>query len=261
MTPEEWKTLCDTVTDRMKVFTRPFVTPIVYEATDEKARIGSGTYVELADDGSGGATLLTCEHVARCQPQQHRPNGSEKLISLSGVVCSDRDPTDAATIKIGKSTWLEQAHEAEQLSIGKFARTHSPVKDEILFFRGLAGENAYVGFGGFDAIITGYSSQEKRETGDSQIFEIFWEPDKTQITQATDAAARERVKYDNAEGFSGSLVWNTRFVEMGCDINTWSPSDAVVTGMLRRWDTATRTLLAWRSEHLIAWLKARPSWA
>jgi hypothetical protein len=67
-------------------------------------------------------------------------------------------------------------------------------------------------------------------------------------------ASKERVRYDDPEGFSGSLVWNTRFVELGCDLSAWRPHEAVVTGLLRRWDTSTRTLLTWRVEHLLAWL-------
>jgi hypothetical protein len=260
-TREQWDALCGIVADQMKVFTRPFVTPIVHEALGQKARIGSGTYIDFSHSGVGDTTLLTCEHVARYQPQQHRPNGSGQLISLSGVACTDRDPIDAATVRVSSLTWAERAHEAKPLPIRKFAPKHNPVEDEILFFRGLAGENAYVGFGGFDAIITGYCSQEKRETGNSQIFEIFWEPDKTQITSNTNSTAREKVKYDNGEGFSGSLVWNTRFVETGCDINVWNPCEAVVTGLLRRWDTTNQTLLVWRIEHLTAWLAARPVWA
>jgi hypothetical protein len=36
----------------------------------------------------------------------------------------------------------------------------------------------------------------------------------------------------------------------------WTPDDAVVTGLLRRWDTGTKTLLVFRVEHLRAFLEA-----
>jgi hypothetical protein len=36
----------------------------------------------------------------------------------------------------------------------------------------------------------------------------------------------------------------------------WRPEDAAVTGLLRRYDASTGTLLAWRVEHLLAWLRA-----
>jgi len=142
---EQWNEIAGAVTDRMKDFTRPFVTPLVHEAAGERPRIGSGTYIDLSDGGSGDITLLTCEHVARYQPQQHKPYGSEQLLSLSGVICADRDPVDTATVKVGSTAWSEQAHEARSLSISSFAPKHGPVKDELIFFRGLAGSNCGLG--------------------------------------------------------------------------------------------------------------------
>lgn len=135
-----------------------------------------------------------------------------------------------------------------------FATKHAPVEKELLFFRGLAGENARLAFGVFDRALTGYCSQEVPNGGDGQIFEILWSPPNTTITAGTDTRVRSTIRYNDAQGYSGSLVWNTRFVEMGCDSNKWSPEVAQVTGLLRRWDTTTASLLAWRVEHLLAWL-------
>ena len=54
---------------------------------------------------------------------------------------------------------------------------------------------------------------------------------------------------------SGSLVWNTKFLEVTQTGETWDPErHAVVTGMLRRWDQDTSSLLVWRVEHLLNWL-------
>lgn len=102
--------------------------------------------------------------------------------------------------------------------------------------------------------MTGYCSQEVPGGGDSEIFEILWSPPHARITSGTDPKARTTVRFNDAGGYSGSLVWNTRFVEMGCNLNRWSPGEAQVTGLLRRWDTTTTSLLAWRVEHLLAWL-------
>ena len=79
-------------------------------------------------------------------------------------------------------------------------------------------------------------------------------PEETWITSGTSDEVRCRVKYNNPAGFSGSLVWNTRFVELGCDFQKWCPNEAVVTGLLRRFDEDTNTLLVWRVEHLHGWL-------
>jgi len=107
---------------------------------------------------------------------------------------------------------------------------------------------------GVDAIISGYCSQEKLETSDDQIFEILWCPEEASITSGTSDDVRARFKYNDPAGFSGSLVWNTRFLELKCDFQKWNPSEAVVTGLLRRFDEDTNTLLVWRVEHLHAWL-------
>jgi hypothetical protein len=103
-------------------------------------------------------------------------------------------------------------------------------------------------------IATGYCSQEEPGAGDADIFEILWNPPSTAVSSGTSDQVRSTFQHSNPAGFSGSLVWNTRFVEKGCDLSNWNPQDAVVTGLLRRWDYATKTLLAWRVEHLLAWL-------
>lgn len=256
---EAWEALCATVSDLMNAHTRPFVTPLVNDVPGEPLRIGGGTYL---DHGNGRTTVLTCEHVARFQPQFHQPNGCDSLLLLPGQVCADRDVTiDAATILIPNNTWEGMAHAAKPLAADRLAERHAPIAGEVFFFRGLTSENSYVSGGDLDAVYTGYASQERPGTGDDQIFEIEWNPSGTQITPGTPPKAASRVRYDDAHGYSGSLVWNTRFVELGCDFNRWRPTEAVVSGLLRRWDTSTTTLLVWRVEHLRRWLTERPSWA
>lgn len=150
--------------------------------------------------------------------------------------------------------WMNGRAAAEAVPINRFAAKHAPAPMELLFFRGLAGENARLAFGVFDRTITGYCSQEVPSGGDAQIFEILWSPPNASVTSGTDQKTRATVRFNDAAGYSGSLVWNTRFVEMGCNLNAWSPHAAQVTGLLRRWDTNTASLLAWRVEHLLAWL-------
>lgn len=261
MTKAQWDLTVDEVTDRMKLFTRPFVTPLVHDDPGGKAVFGSGTYVDFPPQDRSRMRLLTCEHVTRYQPQKHRPFDCPVLADVVGQVCSDRDPADAATVTISQAVFDLNVHQASPLPFDKFATKHAAVDREVFFFRGLAGENAYLGFGNLDAIITGYCGQEKPGSGDDQIFEIEWNPAGVTVTSGTDPELAKRVKYDHPAGYSGSLVWNTRFVELGANLSTWSPDDAVVTGLLRRWDTAGKTLLVWRVEHLQAWLAQRPSWA
>lgn len=249
MDDRDWNARSELVTERMKRATRAFATPLVEDVTGRKPRIGSGSYIERSP-----VCLLTCEHVAVHQPQLHLPHGTAEPIPCPSAWRLDPHPVDAALAEIDAQTWSSTRQGAEVVPLSRFASRHAPVQHELLFFYGLANENSYASAYGFQRILSGYCSQEKPNSGDAAIFEILWEPSGVRITEATHPDAKARVRYQDPAGYSGSLVWNTRFVELGCDVNTWSPADAVVTGLLRRWDTTTKTLLAWRVEHLLAWL-------
>lgn len=254
MTPAEWKKINDSVADAMLAHTRSFGTPLGTE-TDRTVRlVGTGSYVQR----EARRTLLTCEHVAREQPMHHRFNGSDDVFEHPGPWTMDKHPIDTAFAPVGDPLWQVCQHRAAAIPFGRFATTHRLSQpEELLFFRGYAGENARYAFGVHQTNASGYCTQEKKGTGDTQIFELFWEPENTQVTSGTSAAARDEVKWENARGFSGSLVWNTRYLEVTGQGLAWSPEDAVVTGLLRRWDEETRTLLAWRVEHLRSWLNVK----
>lgn len=255
MTPAQWMAINNSVTDAMLAHTRPFGTPLG-TATDTSVRlVGSGAYMTREDRH----LLLTCEHVAREQPIHYRFHGSEDVFEHREAWTMDRHPIDAAFATIGDTAWAACAHRAATIPYGRFARVHQIVEPaELLFFRGYAGENARYAFGVHETNATGCCTQEKKGTGDAQIFELFWEPQNTKFTSGTPSEAQAAMKLDDARGFSGSLVWNTRYLEVTNAGGTWSPDDAVVTGLLRRWDQQTRTLLVWRVEHLRHWLDSNP---
>lgn len=242
--------MCNVVTDRMKVFTRPYVAILGGGAVGKETEVGTGTFIEKGELG-----LVTCEHVARFNPAAFYLDGSGSSELKLGRWRAEPDPgKDVALAPVPATEWSHVSGRAQPLPMSKFAQRHATAERELLFFRGIAGENAYVGSHGADGILSGYCSQEKIGTGDANIFEILWHPPSTILTSGTSSVVQNRLRYDNPAGFSGSLVWNTRFVELGCDLSSWSPSEAVVTGLLRRFDEKTNTLLAWRVEHLLSWL-------
>lgn len=249
MTPANWDALCNFVADRMKEHTRPFVTPLIENAIGRAPIVGTGTYLERA-----GVDLLTCEHVARNAPFLHQFDGHVPLLPLPATWRGDPSPIDAAVAPISSSHWSAVRHSARPLPMGRFARRYQPVEKEVFFFRGVADENVSVGAMHARVIMTGYCTQEDLQGGNADIFELHWNPQETTVTRGTSNEVRAMFKHDDPAGFSGSLVWNTRFVENGCDITTWKPEDAQITGLLQRWDTTTKTLLVWRVEHLLAWL-------
>ena len=132
---------------------------------------------------------------------------------------------------------------------------HNPTTpEEVLFFYGWTGENARYGFGVHETIGTGYCSQEIKGSGDREYFEVFWDPQKTIIDKETDSEHNIQINIDDPRGFSGSLVWNTRYCEVTSQKKQWSPTDAVATGLLQRWNQKKKSLMVWRSERLREWI-------
>jgi hypothetical protein len=254
MTPGEWKKINDQVTDAMLAHTRPYVTPLGTE-TDRLVRlVGTGSYVQH----EARRILLTCEHVAREQPMHHRFHGCDDVFRHPGPWTMDKHPIDAAFAAIEDPVRRASVHQADAIPLSRFAQWHRLSQpEEMLFFRGYAGENAHYAFGVHQTNGSGYCTQEKIDTGDHAIFELFWEPENTQVTAGTSAEAKAEMRWEVPRGFSGSLVWNTRYLEVTGQGEDWSPEDAVVTGLLRRWDEDARTLLVWRVEHLRTWLNLK----
>jgi hypothetical protein len=177
MTPEQWKQINDDVTEAMKGFTRAFVTPLGTETSQGEVRlVGTGNYV-LNDEKR---ILLTCEHVARVQPMHYRFLGNDTVLEYVGPSWRmDPHPIDAAQAPISDSAWSAVAHQAVAVPVGKFAQKHQISQQaELLFFRGFAGENEHYAFCVHQTNGSGYCSQETAGTGNAQIFEVFWEPDK-----------------------------------------------------------------------------------
>jgi hypothetical protein len=155
--------------------------------------------------------VLTCSHVAIFDPLFIDEHGSTEII-LGAWRAEKR--FDVAYAAISDNEWGKCQDRAALLPMSKFAGTSACVPSELLFFRGIAGENArYLGSGANEVTLTGYCSQEEPGTGDKQIFEMLWRPGTATVTSGTADEARAVIKQDNPQGFSGSLVWNTRLVE------------------------------------------------
>jgi len=183
MTKEEWRKICSDLTDAMLSFTRPFVTSLGTPTANKDRLAGSGTYVGLA----GQRLLLTCEHVARFQPIDHYFSGTQTRFEHPGLWCSDPHPKkDVAFAFITDAVWLSEQHRSLPLPYAKIAEQHHiAFPEELLFFRGYAGENSKYDDGVLTTNGTGYCSQEVKGSGDSQIFEIFWDPANTGYSKLT----------------------------------------------------------------------------
>lgn len=243
---------CSDVTDAMSRHTRPFIVPLSKESEQRVWLEGTGSYVRMGNH----RVLLTCEHVSMTGPLDYRFNGSKDVYRVSqGVV--ETKPLDISFVRLSDQAWNATRHKADTIPYERFAPRHySANKNELMFFHGFAAENSGFAFETLTSNASAYVSQQKEDAvPDEKIFEMFWEPQKTAFTETTSLAQRINVRCNNSGGFSGSLVWNTRFLETTAKGRKWTPDDAVVTGLLQRWDTSTKTLLVLKVEHLRKWLE------
>lgn len=248
----EWEEVYKRVTDLMNEHTRPFISPLSKETNATVRHVGSGTYVAF----DAGQAVITCQHVSREAPLNAGVFGSTDVLAIKHPF-TESTAKDIAYARIDDAFWKATKHSAKSVPFARFAVRHDPRdRSELLFFRGFAGENSPYGFGVLDGLASGYLTQQQ-PTDDPEIFELPWEPAKTQLTGIP---PRPDFRKDDPGGFSGALVWNTRFMECAAAKIEWSPDLALVTGLIRRWDTKTKTLLALKIEHVNHWMgsKVRP---
>jgi hypothetical protein len=253
MTTDEWKKICDSVSEKMRAHTRPFISPLSAETETDIRLLGTGTYI----CHEGRRLLFTCNHVVAEPPIHYGFYNSSGVYEYKGQWTKDTT-SDIAYAEIKHQLWYSSCHLGKVVPFSRFAARHEPISDELLFFHGYAGENSTYGFGRLNNNGTGYCTQEKKNTADEKIFELLWQPNDTKLASSSNAVGKS-MKFQNPGGFSGALVWNTRYVEFNSLSKEWSPEEAVVTGLLQRWDQKKQALLALRVEQLQDWLKDRAS--
>ena len=236
---EKWRRTCNQVVDRMMEHVRPFVVPLSYEMESEVRLIGTGTFVL----GANGTTVVTCEHVARNAPLNFRPNGQEAVCGYRGEWSVHPEPVDAAwTIgSLATPTLLAKAVQPHQIALQH--DLYQP--EELLFFYGYSGENSTFAFETHITNGSGYLTQQNRDAQPNLgVIELLWPNGEENWSEGTTEEARRNMQFSDPAGFSGALVWNTRFLETGADLNQWTPDQAVVTAILKRFVPRDRVLLA-----------------
>jgi len=250
---EKWLSQCSQVTEEMKVYTRPYITPLSTEDPQGVRHVGTGSFLCW----NGATTLLTCEHVVSEGPLNFSFFGSDNVFPISRAFIEEKS-LDAAIVQVSDTLWKVCEHSAKIVPATQVAARHQPSRaEELFFFHGFAGENSYYGFETLISNASAYVTQQSADAiYDERIFELLWEPQKTILTEPTNELVRKLMKFADPGGFSGSLVWNTRYLEVTSSGGHWTPECAVVSGLLKRWDTQTKTLLVLRVEHLRHWIEA-----
>ncbi|WP_198670742.1 hypothetical protein [Oceanicella sp. SM1341] len=122
---------------------------------------------------------------------------------------------------------------------------------EILFFRGYAQENSHFHFEHLLSGSTSYATQAMEETPiglDERFF--FALHHTTEKAEMLDGVGHLPLP----PGFSGSMVWNTRYVECLQAGKPWTPEEARVTGVVCRWRSGDTGIVVLRVEYLRSWL-------
>lgn len=245
---------------------KPCVTPITSALQDDTGElIGTGGYVEH----SGRKLLVTAEHVAVTVKKQtlvHRFHESDNYYRVTQPFHAAPLSIDVAVSPLEERVWNDAPHKAWAFPQNRVAQAHAPVERELFFLIGYAGSRHYFSPAGKLMITPGtpYLTQEVPQLplgravthglyDPAYHFALEYLPEAAETVDQGAAPLPE-----NPKGFSGALVWNTRFVECMSLGRAWSPQDAVLTGTLWAWLTSDRCLLATRIEHAAGPLAAAP---
>jgi hypothetical protein len=140
-------------------------------------------------------------------------------------------PFDVAVSEVEGRIWNDQPHNSDVIREEQWALAHLPLERELLFVKGFAGADARFLFGASFSQATSYTCQEVKLPPDPRFhsrfhFGLDYRPDLAKRLDERDLPI--------PRGFSGSLVWNTRFVETHLKKETWRPDCALGFGKCRQ---------------------------
>lgn len=255
----EWKQAIPTVVQAMLAHVEPFVTPLSTVIRDEDGKpiegklLGTGSYISAL----GQNMLITNEHnLAKLEANsiglQFR--GNDRVFMLHSPAYSFPYPWDVGFSRIKSEVWNLpdlQPHTAAAIPQNRLDAVHKPVENELLFFAGYAWQGSTFLY---DTLLSRGTPYMMREVplpdgwGDERYhFAIDYRPDLAETIGRGAGLPRP-------DGFSGSLVWNTHYLECVTQGIKWQPDYAEVTGIVWGWPSATGCLIATRIEHVRSFL-------
>lgn len=243
MNSEEWEQRCTDVKNEMMAHVSNFVTPIsMSEEQGSGVAWGSGGYL---GDGEN-SWLITASHVFSDAPKgavlAHLPRPGEEYVAINAHPDLARWPVDVAAVRVAR---LPVNSEKKFIPKNRLAQRYSAVESELLFWIGFPGFNLARHdplvadkrrgsmFGELQLPALGMLSQSVQ--GDGLTHQAFDQNKHIEImypNAARKAAGEPEVSLPHAKGMSGSILWNTRYVEMQMAKRNWSPLDSVVCGVV-----------------------------
>lgn len=253
----QFQLYADKVTDAMNVWVNPTITPLAGGKDDDIRLIGTGTHVLINDQ----PYILTCRHVAREGARDFGFHGSDSVYRRENTWVEAPGALDTALLPVTAALWRGQGStKANPVEFSEFAEMFDPVAREIFYFKGFSRENAKFVWGTHVTNSLGYATQrnESFEVED-RFFYLHWDPSRMSTTSGTTESAAKTVRKDAADGYSGSLVWDTGFVRALQQKRNWDPSLARVCGQLVTWDQQNLQVTARRIEDVNAWVREQGS--
>ena len=245
----KWESMCANVVNKMIDSVQPYLTPISKELSKiEGEHLGSASYIEF----KGIKYIITNEHVLehlQTHSLTHQFHGNNNIIRISKSAISESAPVDAAISEIPTGIWNLFEHIALAIPQARFAQYHNPVENELLFFAGYSGERSKFIFGELVTRLTPYLTQIcpfpvcVKEALLKYHFSLLYQPDLALSVEGSS-------HLPDPHGFSGSLVWDTKFVACLKDDIEWDPEMAKVTGIVWGWPSAAACILATKIEYL-----------
>lgn len=249
---DEWDEQCRRVTQEMAAAVSPFSTPISISLKNGEVgkHLGTGSYHEMF----GIKLLLSCEHVLGAREKNdiaHKLQGFSRYVLIGGAQAETAGTIDAAAAAISPQAWNDIRHTSQSLPLTRIDISHRPVPSELLFVHGFAAENSQFIYDELRTDGTSYLAREASLPSHKDVdgryhFALEYRRD------AAEQAFGERGLPD-PHAMSGSLVWNTRFVQCSKENRNWSPAEAVVTGLLWSWPSEQR-IVATRIEYVRSFL-------
>ncbi len=244
----QWNSTCFAVNEAMAAHVRASITPISKVLSNDHGELeGTGSYVEI----HGKPYLITNEHVARVLQTHsiaHQFHGSDNVVRCLHPMLAQSAPVDVAISAIDDRIWHMFAHTATPIPLSRFATRHNPVPGELLFIAGYSGDRSAFWYNTLISRGMPYLTQEimmSADHGNAEYhFALHYNPERA--SSPVDRAEG----LPTPPGLSGSLVWNTRFVERKQAGVDWTPTDAQVTGIVWGWPSGGSCLIATKVEHL-----------
>lgn len=243
MTQEEWGEICESVKEQMRHHARRFATPISMTEDRETAIAwGSGCYLQ-----SGDATwLITADHNFDRIPTggqlAHLPVPGDNYVAIRQSPLRAAYPVDIAAVKVDAIPVGSKKQAAPKTLL---AERFSAVDAELLFWVGYPGYNLIR----HDPVIadrikaTLYGelriaalSMLSQELQTANPMGAGFDPLKHVAihypAMAKSEADAPEIDLPNPKGMSGSLLWNTRYLETVQAGVEWTPEKAQICGVI-----------------------------